>query len=449
MRRPSLPATFRGRIALMIAVALLAVTGVQAVVREVVDVRVRASAERTLTAQAQALAETVDVAPDALKGDRAADGARFLPDTRIVVTWPGPGGVYFNLVPFREFDIRAEAVSGEVRVRLEAATPGAGLSDWAVVALFVGGLALTGALVWALASAISRRLRRRAAALAAQARAVAAGDLAARAEVTDDELGRAASAFNAMADALERADARQRRFLADVAHELRTPVTAIDGFATALADGTASTPPARDEAIAFIRDEASRLRDLIGDLRELTRLDLEPAIRPEEFDLAAAAADAAERFAPAAADAGVTLTATGDGGRVVADRGHVDTILANLVDNALRATPAGGRVDVTSSVDDGEAVLAVSDTGAGIEARHLPHIFERLYRVDDSRSREHGGSGLGLAIVARAAGLLGGGVSVDSTPGVGSAFTVRFPRTPAAALADSARDPAPTAAGDQ
>jgi signal transduction histidine kinase len=428
LRRLVWPASYRGRIALVIAVALLLVTiGVQGVVRGVVNERVRAEAQRTLQDQAQAIAETVDAAPEPIKRDRAADAARYLPDTRILVMWPSPGGVYYNLVPLVRQDAEATATSGDVVVKLERGTRGAGLSDWVVVGLFILGLVLTAALIWALASALARRLRHQAADLAASAEAVASGDLAVRAEVTDDELGRAAAAFNQMAERLAETDERQRRFLADVAHELRTPVTAIDGFAEALADGTAADPESRQEALGFIRDEAARLRALIGDLRELTWLDLDPPTQRRPIDLAEIARETVARLAVQAVDAGVELTAPAGSVPLESDAAHIQAILVNLVTNAIAATPAGGRVDVRAGVDGAVAWLEVADTGSGIAPEHLPRVFDRLYRVDSARSREHGGSGLGLAIVKRLAEVLGGDVSVVSAPGDGTIFTVRIP----------------------
>jgi signal transduction histidine kinase len=324
-------------------------------------------------------------------------------------------------------DIQATARSGDVEVRLQRGSAVSGLADWLVVALFLTGLAAAAAVVWGFASAVARRLRHQAANLAASAEAVASGDLTVRADVPADELGRAAGAFNRMTERLAEADARQRRFLADVAHELRTPVTAIDGFATALVDGAASTPEAREEAVRFIRDEATRLRELIGDLRELTRLDLDPAPVVERFDLAQAARDAVGRFTQSAADARVTLTGPQGSLPFETDPGSVETILANLIQNALAATPAAGHVSVGVRGEGESALLTVADTGIGIAGEHLTHIFDRLYRIDDARSREQGGSGLGLAIVKKLIASLGGTIAVESAPGDGTTFTLRIP----------------------
>ena len=416
----------------MITLALVVVIGAQGVIRGVVNNRIKSAAERTLQDQAGAIADAVSAAPGPARGDRAADAARFLPGTRIEVTWPAPGGFYYNLVRVEPLDIQATARSGDVEVRLQRGSAVSGLADWLVVALFLAGLAAAAGVVWGFASAVARRLRHQAANLAASAEAVASGDLTVRADVPADELGRAAGAFNRMTERLAEADMRQRRFLADVAHELRTPVTAIDGFATALVDGTASTPETREEAVRFIRDEAARLRELIGDLRELTRLDLDPVPVVERFDLAQAARDAVGRFTQSAADAHVTLTGPEGSLPFETDPGYVETILANLIQNALAATPAEGHVSVGVRGEGESAVLTVADTGIGITAEHLPHIFDRLYRIDGARSRDHGGSGLGLAIVKQLTASLGGTITAQSGPGDGTTFTLRIPASTSA-----------------
>jgi signal transduction histidine kinase len=426
----ALPLSYRGRIAVTVALALVVMVGSQAVIRGVINDRVRASAQRTLQTQADALAVAVNAAPDSEKGNRASDARRYLLDTRIEVTWPAPGGFFYNLVPLDRLDLDARATSGAIDVRLRRELAAGGLADWLVVALFFGGILTAAGLVWGLSSAVSRRLRRQVADLASSAEAVASGDLTVRADVPEDELGRAAGAFNRMTERLAEADARQRRFLADVAHELRTPVTAIDGFASALVDGAAATPADRAEAVGFIRDEAARLRELIDDLRELTRLDLDPPVHTASCDIAQLARDSMARFDRVAEDGGVTLVAPTNSVVGVIDVDGLETVLANLIQNALTATPRGGWVQIEVSTYGTWATLRVRDCGIGIDAKHLPYIFDRLYRVDSARSRDAGGSGLGLAIVKQAVEGMGGTVAVDSAPGAGSTFTIRLPIAP-------------------
>ena len=202
-------------------------------------------------------------------------------------------------------------------------------------------------------------------------------------------------AFNRMTARLELADARQREFLADVAHELRTPVTSIEGFATALEDGTASTPEDRAESAEFIRAEAARLRTLVNDLQELTWLDLDPPVHTRELDLAELGRAAVGRLALDAQVKGVALHPPEGRSVAVGDPSHVETILANLISNAVTATPEGGSIRLTTVAGPGEAGIAVTDTGSGIPPEHLPFIFDRLYRVQPGSDRRAGGSGLG------------------------------------------------------
>jgi len=436
------PQSYRTRVAIALVVALAVVTlGIQGAIQGLVNAQVRDDAQHTLQQQAQAIADQVAGATPVDRGTVAADAAQILPGTRMLVLDDDHGLVYFDVG--KQLSAEATARSGPIRVSLQRRPPQT--AGWIIPTLISAGLVLTAALVWLLSSRLARRLRRQAADLASSAEAVAAGDLTARAEVTDDELGRAAQAFNRMAEQLEEAELRQRRFLADVAHELRTPVTVIDGFAAALDDGIANTPAERAEAAAFIRQEAARLRDLIADLRELTWLDLGPETASERIDLAAIARASLTRLAPAAADAGVRLSAPAEPCEALGDAEHVGTILANLLANAIRHTPSGGRVDVSAGRDGDRAWLRVADTGRGIAPEHLPHVFDRLYRADPSRRRDDGGgSGLGLAIVHRLAELMGGSMEVESVLGEGAAFTLRLPAPPPRADAP----PEPVAVGD-
>lgn len=424
------PRSFQARVALAIVVALVVVfVVVQLVLVAFVRDRARAELEDALRRQATSIAVALDGAPNVAAGAREAQ--RYIgPATRMVVAVDGEV-VHWN-VPVDRLEASATGSSGDVAVLLERRDPDAGLfTDWGFVVLIALGIVGTGALIWHLASGVGARLRAGVDALSDTAQAVAEGRLDVRAPERDDELGRLAQAFNRMTERLAQADARQREFLADVAHELRTPVTSIEGFAQALGDGTARTEEDRREAAGFIREEAARLRALVRDLRELTYLALDPEVRREPVDLGAAARRAAARLALDAQVRGVELSAAGDAA-ALGDPAHVDTILTNLVSNAVRATPAGGTVRLTAVAGRGEAGVAVRDTGAGIAAEHLPYIFDRLYRVQAGRDRAAGGSGLGLSIVRRLATLLGGRVSVESAVGGGSTFTLWLPSRPVA-----------------
>jgi len=425
--------SIRARVAIAIAVALGVVFLIaQVVVGGFLDARARDEVERALRQQATAIAREIDRQGAADAAPSAREANRFVGDTRMVVSVSGLA-VFWN-VPVQDLDAQAVGRSGEVEVLLERPDPTAGLSNWFWFALASVGIVGVGALVWVLSATIGRRLRRSVARLADSAEAVSRGHLDVRAPETADELGRLAQAFNRMTARLEAADARQREFLADLAHELRTPVTAIEGFATALGDGTARSPEDRAESAAFIRAEAARLRDLVRDLQELTWLDLDPPLRAEGIDLAAAARETVTRFAVDAHVRGVDLAGPEGALPALGDPAHVETILANLVRNALAATAGGGSVRLEAVTAEGRVGVAVRDTGRGIAAEHLPHLFDRLYRVQASRDREAGGSGLGLSIVQRLATLLGGHVAVESRPGAGSTFTLWLP-APAVARA--------------
>lgn len=425
------PRSFQARVAVSIAVALVIVfVVVEVVFLSFVQERARSEREDALRRQADSIARAIVRAGPADAAETARSAQRFIGDAYMEVRVRGEN-VYYSGFPVDDLEASGSATRDGVEVRLERPDPSAGLlSEPAFVLLLAIGVVGTGALVLTLAGRIGSGLRRSVSALADSAEAVTAGHLDVRARVSDDELGRLAQAFNRMTARLESADARQREFLADVAHELRTPVTSIEGFATALGDGTASTPEDRAESAEFIRAEAARLRDLVRDLQQLTLLDLDPPLRPEPLDLMEAGRDAVARLANDARASGVSLHPPEGSLEAFADAAHVDTILSNLVANAIAATPPGGFVHLAPVTAPGQAGISVSDTGVGISEQHLPFIFDRLYRVESGRDRRSGGSGLGLSIVRRLATLLGGRVTVRSEPGVGSTFTLWLPARP-------------------
>lgn len=252
---------------------------------------------------------------------------------------------------------------------------------------------------------------------------VAAGDLSARMGTAGpEEFAHLGRAFDGMAQRLEDADREQRRFLADVAHEIATPINTVSGFALALADGTLADPGERAEATDLIAHDTARLRSLLDDLRSVTRVDLAETVRREPVDLAALCRRVAARFARDARAADVSLQVRARSATIVSDERLLETILSNLVANALRYTPAGGRVTLSLQRHRHESVVSVADTGIGIAPEHRGRVFDRLYRVDDARARDDGGSGLGLAISQRAAHALGGWIELTSELGKGSEF---------------------------
>jgi heavy metal sensor kinase len=246
---------------------------------------------------------------------------------------------------------------------------------------------------------------------------------------SDDELGRLAHTLNAMLDRLQAAFTRQREFTDDASHELRSPLSVIEAEATLALRRERSAAEYRD-ALAVIAEEAAGMNRLIDQLLTLARADAgEDALRREPVPLAAMAQETVSAMQPIAEENDIRLEARAVGdGRVLGDSVQLRRVLTNLVENALRHTPAGGRIDVTVTAGDDAVTLTVSDTGPGIPADALPHIFERFYRVDAARARAAGGTGLGLAICRAIVAAHGGTISAVSPPGHGATFTVSLPR---------------------
>ena len=230
------------------------------------------------------------------------------------------------------------------------------------------------------------------------------------------ELVALARAFNQMTEQLEAPRKAERNFLLSVSHELKTPLTAIRGYAEGLADG-AFEP---EEAARTIVLEAGRLERLVRDLLDLARMNrAEFSVRSEPVDLAETTREAVGRHEASAREFGVELRAAGAETWVEADRDRLLQVASNLVENALRETPAGGAVTVTAE----PTRLVVADTGPGIPAGDVPHAFERFYLYDKVGKDRPVGSGLGLAIVKQLATAMGGDVQVESGP-AGTTFTV-------------------------
>jgi signal transduction histidine kinase len=239
-------------------------------------------------------------------------------------------------------------------------------------------------------------------------------------------------AINEMNSRVQTSQKSQREFVANVSHELKTPLTSVQGFAQALLDGTASTPEAQKQAAQVIYNESGRMHRMVLDLLDLARLDAGTLdLQRAPVDLTALLNSIAEKFAPQArlgnldirVDASTLPVITGDGDRLA-------QVFTNLVDNALKFTPARGSITLRAAQADSGVQVEVADTGEGISPEALPHIFDRFYQADPSRpgGRKHG-AGLGLAIVKEIVGAHGGKISVRSEPGTGCTFTVNLPLT--------------------
>ncbi|GAA2828415.1 sensor histidine kinase [Crossiella cryophila] len=273
-----------------------------------------------------------------------------------------------------------------------------------------------------------RRLVRPLRALTGAAQRMKDGDAAARVQVTGrDEIARLAAAFNEMAESRARVEELRKAMVGDIAHELRTPLSNIRGWLEAAEDGV--TQP--DQAlITFLLAESRQLQRIIDDLQDLAMADAgKLRVHPEQLRVADLVDTLVSAHRAAADAAGVHLESTVDGDpELWADPVRLRQALGNLVANAVRHTPAGGRVTVTAHAEPEAVLFQVADTGSGISPEHLPQVFDRFWRAEKSRSRQSGGSGLGLAIVRQLAQAHGGTVTAASEPGAGSTFTLRLPR---------------------
>lgn len=298
------------------------------------------------------------------------------------------------------------------------------------------GIALAAAVLVALAVSVvlTRRIGASLAALTTAARQVAGGRFAARVPAPDmgREFDELVLAFNQMAARLQESENLRHRLLADVAHEVRTPVATLNAHLEGLEDGVVGAGP---ETFAVLRAQSARLTRLAEDLAAVTKAESgELTLAPTPTDPAELVHLAHVAARERAEAAGIVLVAEvePDLPRVPADPERMAQVLGNLVDNALRHTPPGGRVTIAARRDAGRpgthVTLAVSDTGEGIAAEHLPHVFERFYRADTARDRASGGSGIGLAITKALVEAHGGSAGVRSAgPGTGATFTVTLP----------------------
>ena len=249
------------------------------------------------------------------------------------------------------------------------------------------------------------------------------------------EIASLARAFNEMAEQLARARAAEKQFLLSVSHELKTPLTAIRGYAEGVADGAFDM----DEAVETISIEAARLERLVRDLLDLARMNrTDFSIHREKVDLATIAREAVRRDEGQAREFGVTLEAFApEPAPAIGDPDRVLQVASNLVENALRLTPRGGVVRVSAE----PGALIVLDTGPGLRQEDLPRAFERFYLYSRYSSDRPVGTGLGLSIVKELTQGMGGSVEVDSAPGHGTRFTVRLPGAGGDDFTDGSRAP--------
>ena len=249
------------------------------------------------------------------------------------------------------------------------------------------------------------------------ARRIAEGDYAARIPRSGpEEIVSLGNSFNQMAAALEEQERMRREFIANAAHELRTPLTNLQGYLEALRDGVIEPDRATFESLL---DESERLVRLSRSLDTLALGDAGAAAHPVDLDLAATVRAAVDLVRPAALSAGLDLSLdVPDRLPARGDPDQVAQVVGNLLQNAIRYTPAGGSIVVRAERRPADILVAVTNTGDGIPADDLPHVFERFYRVEKSRDRARGGAGIGLAIVRQLVEAAGGAVGAESRDGV-------------------------------
>ena len=261
------------------------------------------------------------------------------------------------------------------------------------------------------------------------ARQITAEDLGRRLERrgADDEIDHLADTLNAMLSGLEAAFTQARRFSADAAHELRTPLTALKGELE-VALRAARSPEEYRRVLQSSLEEVEHLIRLVEDLLLFSRSAAAMGFPRVRVELEPLVLEALEAGARRAQGAGVTVRADAlEPAVVLGEAGALRRAILNLVDNAVKYTPAGGKVELSLLVADGEARIVVRDTGIGIDPADAPRIFDPFVRLDAARGRDAGGAGLGLALVRAIVETHGGTIAVDSTPGAGSRFTVRLP----------------------
>jgi len=290
------------------------------------------------------------------------------------------------------------------------------------------GALIGAAIAWLLGYILSRTLTRPIRELTQATHAVSEGDLSQQVPVrSNDELGELARAFNKMSAELSRSINTRKQMTADIAHELRTPLSLILGHAEAVHDGI--LPPTA-ENFEIIREEATRLGNLVDDLRTLSLADageLSMTLQPLEPDKLLAEVVTLYQFQSQKKNIILELDVAPPLPTIEADPGRLTQVLTNILDNALRHTPEGGRIVLSANRSGGDVELAIQDSGPGLKTEDLERIFERFYRADASRQRQDGGSGLGLAIAKSIVQAHGGQLSAESEPGQGLKIIIWLP----------------------
>ena len=275
---------------------------------------------------------------------------------------------------------------------------------------------------------LARTLIRPIQALTLAAQNIAQGDLEQEVDVhSNDELGKLAASFNRMSQEVARVNLQRKQMTADIAHDLRTPLTVIAGYIESMMDGILQPTP---ERLSLIYTEIERLQNLVGDLKMLSQVDAgELSLHPQPISPKVLLERAASPFSHRAQQQEITISVLADENLpdVSVDEARMMQVFGNLITNSLRYTNAGGKITLTASIIETKIRLSIIDTGSGISAKELPFIFDRFHRADESRYAEEGETGLGLAIVKALVESHAGIVSAESILGNGTSIHIMLP----------------------
>jgi two-component system OmpR family sensor kinase len=314
------------------------------------------------------------------------------------------------------------------------------LADISIGVLATGAVALlvSVGVAFLIARSVAKPLQR----ITIATEEIARGDYEEQLQITSpEEIARLATSFNAMAQEVQASRQAQRDFVANVSHDLKTPLTSIQGFAQAILDGTAADQESRRRAAQIIHEEADRMARLVNDLLDLARIEAGQVVMDRQpVELQVLLQDCAEKARLRAQEAQVAIQVESEGDLVVTgDRDRLDQVFNNLLDNALKHTPPGGRISLAAQSVETESArpreqppryveISVTDTGEGIPPEDLSRIFERFYRGDKSRTHTGKGYGLGLAIAQEIVRAHGGHIRAESVVGLGTKFTITLPQ---------------------
>ena len=357
-------------------------------------------------------------------GDRSFDAAAIAPPPRAV------GRRRERQDDGTDVVIAAVAVTPDLLVETgESLAPALSEMRRLLVSLAIG-FAVLGAVALGGSVVLLRRALRPVEEITGSAERISSRNLGERLPVppSGDEFEHLSKALNRMIERLDHAFQHNRRFLADASHELRTPLTVLRGELEAMVRREDLAPDVRD-TVGNLLDEVARLARLVENLFALSRLDAgEGHAEHARFDFAKLVATTSEQMCLLAEDKGLRLTCEAPAPVTVeGDPARIKQVVVNLLDNAIKYTPAGGEVRLGVTARQHEAVFEVADSGIGIPREAQPHVFDRFFRVDAARSREVGGAGIGLSIVKSICTAHHGHVEVESEPGSGSRFRVRLP----------------------